>query len=107
MIQAVLDYTLAIWKIRNGVIHGHDSQQARVIAVDALKECITTAYEEYSKDPHIIPASWRHIFHRPLATLIHSDKDFLSCWVCLWTKATLQANPPPQTNLKPTLQIRD
>jgi hypothetical protein len=62
-------------------------QQAHEIAYDTLKAEITTAFDEYASNPHIIPASWRHIFNHPLDSLLKSERDYLNCWVHSWNEA--------------------
>jgi hypothetical protein len=90
IIPILWDYSQAIWEYRNGLVHGRTIEEQAALQVTAVQTEITLAYEEYAKDPFIIPSHSRHLFtSRSLTQRLQLDIDSMLCWLRSYRKAKL------------------
>jgi hypothetical protein len=90
IIPILWDYSQAIWEYRNGTVHGKTAEEQAALEVTAVQTEITLAYEEYAKDPFIIPSQSCHLFtSRPLTQRIQLDIDSMLCWLRSYREAKL------------------
>jgi hypothetical protein len=82
LISFVLDFSLSLWKFRNGVLHGHSVEEMESKERERLFQEIRAAYDAYHLDHFIIPDSSRHIFtSKTLKQILNRDHDSLQCWL--------------------------
>lgn len=87
LVVRILTYSQHLWVFWCGVIHGHTKEEGKQKHRNELIQQIQSAYEEYYRDPHVIPNSWRYLFNRPQPSLTCSDRDTMSCWLKSFSEA--------------------
>jgi len=111
LVVRILTYSQHLWVFWCGVIHGHTKEEGKQKHRDELIQQIQSAYEEYYRDPHVIPNSWRYLFNRPQPSLTCSDRDTMTCWLKSFSKARqnsfgIQKHPRLQHPLRPFRPLR-
>jgi hypothetical protein len=82
LIRTNLDFSLSLWKLRNGVVHGIDWEASQVKEKQKLQQQVTNAFLAYQVDPFII--SWNHSYlfdSRSLHQRLQQDTDSMRCWL--------------------------
>ncbi|MFN9980685.1 MAG: hypothetical protein ACK53Y_12245, partial [bacterium] len=49
--------------------------------VRGFRETVTYLYDRYRQDPHCIPASRNHLFHKQEQSLMEMERDGPSWWI--------------------------
>jgi hypothetical protein len=82
LIRTNLDFSLSLWKLRNGVVHGFDQEASRVKEKHKLQQQVTNAFLAYQTDPFIISRNHSHLFDsRSLHQRLQQDTDSMRCWL--------------------------
>jgi hypothetical protein len=77
-----------MWEHRNEIAHGKTIEETKAKEVAAAQAAITTAYEEYHKDPFHTPSHLRHLFiMKPLHHRLLQDIDSMQCWLRTYHEA--------------------
>jgi hypothetical protein len=63
------------------VVHGKLEEFRTSKLVRLLQEKVTNLYDQFRVDPHMLPQSRAHLFHKPITSIIAMDKEFISSWI--------------------------
>lgn len=89
IIHQLWDYSLDLWRFRNGSIYGHNVAEQRLLALQSMREQVARHFDSYQQDPHYVLSRDRSLFTRlPLIRRQAKDFDSLRCWLDSVTLAT-------------------
>jgi hypothetical protein len=78
LVRANLDFSLALWKHRNTIVHEADITAQKEKVRQELTERVVSAYRQYNLDPFIIPRGRASLFEaRTLHQRLQQDTDCL------------------------------
>jgi len=76
----MLDYTLALWEYRNGIVHGQHKEEVKEKAMQALRDKLKKEYNCYVDDPFYVSRNKSCLFdNRSLHQRLKQDRDTLTC----------------------------
>jgi hypothetical protein len=80
-----------LWSYRKAAHHGKLPHFTVSYTHKQLQEQASEAYRRYEADPHSIPHSRRHLFHKPLESILTYSDESLRCWIASVKEAELTA----------------
>lgn len=82
MILKVWDYSISLWKFRNGIVHGTTKQENIEKCLAELRTKVSEKYAEYARDPFIISPKFNSLFlKKSLEDRLKMSRDSLSSWL--------------------------
>jgi hypothetical protein len=82
MIIKVWDYSISLWKFRNGIVHGTTKQENIEKCLAELRTKVSEKYAEYARDPFIISPKFNSLFlKKSLEDRLKMSRDSLSSWL--------------------------
>jgi hypothetical protein len=91
VIRALWHYSKMLWSYRKAAHHGKLPHFTVSYTHKQLQEQASEAYRRYEADPHSIPHSRRHLFHKPLESILTYSDESLRCWIASVKEAELTA----------------
>jgi hypothetical protein len=77
VINAVLQYSLSLWKFRCDLLYGWTKDEADQKLHAELKQQVTVAYRKYAQDHFMVRHDYRHLFAIALDWRLLQDQDCL------------------------------
>ncbi len=82
LILKVWDYSISLWKFRNGIVHGTTKQENIEKCLAELRNKVSEKYAEYAKDPFIISPKFNSLFlKKSLEDRLKMSRDSLASWL--------------------------
>jgi hypothetical protein len=82
LVRANLDFSLALWKLRNGMVHRITWEESRQKQLENLRKQVTEAYRAYKNDPFLVLWAQCYLFVSwYLHQRLQQDTDTLLCWL--------------------------
>jgi hypothetical protein len=70
-----------LWKFRNQVVHGKAENFKVSKAMRLLHDEVRALYDQFERDPFMLPQTRRYLFNRPKETILHLPRESLAAWV--------------------------
>ena len=81
-IHLVIEYTMKIWEVRNGILHERNEKGVEVRVLQELRDKVRLEYAACEEDKFIISRSQSYLFEiKTLQQQMNQDRDTLSCWL--------------------------
>jgi hypothetical protein len=87
LINAILTYSLSLWKFRCALLYGQTKDEADRKIMEELSRKVTQAYREHNQNPFIVRNDYRHLFDIPLNRSLLQDRDCLQCFLATFELA--------------------
>jgi hypothetical protein len=82
LVKQLFTFSLAVWELRNGVLHGVTIEESRAIQLELAQEKVAQAYNRYYGDPNIIRGRDAYLFtKKSLTERCMADRDTLLQWL--------------------------
>ena len=81
VITSVWIYSEKLWKFRNQVVHGKAENFKVSKAMRLLHDEVRALYDQFERDPFMLPQTRRYLFNRPKETILHLPRESLAAWV--------------------------
>jgi len=82
LIKQLIQFSLALWEFRNGILHGNTQIEQRLKFTQLLQQQVLEAYELYKETPAIVSWRNRYLFERRTQeSRLQGDGDALLGWL--------------------------
>ena len=82
LVRTNLDFSLSLWRLRNGLVHGKDWEASRVQEKKRLQKSISKVFAAYKADPFIVSRKQSTLFDsKTMHQRLQQDRDSLRCWL--------------------------
>ena len=82
IVKQLLQFSLALWEFRNGILHGNTQFEQRLKFTQLLRQQVQEAYELYKTTPTIVSWRNRYLFERRTQeSRLQGDDDALLGWL--------------------------
>jgi len=82
LVRTNLDFSLSLWRLRNGLVHGKDWEASRVQEKKRLQKSVSEVFAAYKVDPFIVSRKQSALFDsKTIHQRLQQDRDSLRCWL--------------------------